>query len=75
MAQTQEEFYFSLPYREMDLCLYGLNHGIAAEDLANAANLTEAQVERVWRDIAAKRRATQYLHAAPLLVEPALGGA
>ena len=74
LAQTQEEFYFSLPYREMDLCLYGLNHGISAEDVAGAANLSEAQVERVWRDIAAKRRATRYLHAAPLLVEPVLGG-
>ena len=29
LAQTQEEFYFSLPYDRMDLCLYGLNHGIA----------------------------------------------
>ena len=29
LAQTQEEFYFSLPYREMDLCLYGLNNGVA----------------------------------------------
>jgi NAD+ synthase len=74
LAQTQEEFYFSLPYREMDLCLYGLNHGIPAEDLAGAANLSEARVERVWHDIAAKRRATRYLHAAPLLIEPALEG-
>ena len=23
LAQTQEEFYFSLPYDRMDLCLYG----------------------------------------------------
>jgi NAD+ synthase len=30
--------------------------------------LTEAQVERVYRDIEAKRRASRYLHQAPLLV-------
>ena len=72
LAQTQEEFYFSLPYREMDLCLYGLNHGLPAADVARAAGLTAEEVERVWRDIASKRRTTAYLHEPPLLVEPVL---
>jgi NAD+ synthase len=71
LAQTQDEFYFSLPYDRMDLCLYGLNHDIAAAAVGRAAGLTPDQVERVWRDIAAKRKATRYLHEAPLLVEPA----
>lgn len=69
LAQSQEEFYFTLPYREMDLCLYGLNNGLAADAVARAAGLTTEQVERVWRDIAAKRRTTAYLHEPPLLVE------
>src|SRR3954465_6094328 len=43
LAQTQEEFYFSLPYREMDLCLYGLNKGLAAEAVAPAVGLTAEQ--------------------------------
>jgi len=70
LAQSQEEFYFALPYAEMDLCLYGLNHGVPAAEVAAIAGLTVDQVEGVWRDIAAKRRATRYLHEAPLLVEP-----
>jgi len=69
LAQTQEEFYFSLPYDRMDLCLYGLNHGIPASAVAAAAALTEEQVQSVWADIAAKRKATRYLHLPPLLVE------
>jgi NAD+ synthase len=69
LAQSQEEFYFSLPYHQMDLCLYGLNEGIAAPKVAAAANLTPDQVARVWRDIAAKRKATRYLHEPPLLIE------
>src|SRR5205823_7246826 len=28
MEQSQEEFYFSLPLRQMDLCLYGKDEGI-----------------------------------------------
>jgi NAD+ synthase len=70
LAQTQDEFYFSLPYDRMDLCLYGLNHAIPAAAVGRAAGLSEDQVERVWRDIAAKRKATRYLHEPPLLVEP-----
>lgn len=70
LAQTQDEFYFSLRYDRMDLCLYGLDNGICSEAVADAARLTPEQVQRVWRDIAAKRKATRYLHEAPLLVEP-----
>lgn len=69
LAQTQEEFYFSLPWDRMDLCLHALNHGIDATVAAPVAGLTVEQIERVWRDIASKRRVAQYLHATPLLVE------
>lgn len=70
LEQTQEEFYFSLPYDRMDLCLYGLNHGLSAEEVGRAANLSAVQVERIWADVAAKRKATRYLHLGPLLVQP-----
>ncbi|ESX32086.1 NAD(+) synthase [Mesorhizobium sp. M1148] len=68
LAQTQEEFYFSLPYDRMDLCLYGLNNGVSAEVVGQAAGLAASQIERVWADIAAKRKATRYLHLRPQLV-------
>ena len=69
LPQSQEEFYFTLPYDRMDLCLWALNHGIAAADAALAAGLTIAQVERAFEDIRSKRRATAYQHARPLLVD------
>jgi NAD+ synthase len=56
----------------MDLCLYGLEHGIAADEVATRAGLTSEQVAALWRDIRAKRSATRYLHEAPLLVEKVL---
>ena len=70
MPQSQEEFYFSLPYDRMDLCLWARNHGVPAAEAAPALALTPAQVERVYKDIDAKRRATRYLHLRPLLVQP-----
>jgi NAD+ synthase len=72
LAQSQEEFYFAVPYPVMDLCLFGLENGCPAGDVAAHAGLTVAQVEQVWRDIRAKRAATRYLHEPPLLVEPVL---
>jgi NAD+ synthase len=70
LAQTQEEFYFSLPYHAMDACLYGHNHGVPPADVGAAIGLSAAQVERVYRDIEQKRRTTRYLHARPVLVDP-----
>lgn len=69
LPQTQEEFYFALPYERMDLCLYGHNHGVPAAEVAAAVGLSVKQVERVYRDIEAKRRATRYLHSRALLVD------
>jgi NAD+ synthase len=69
LPQTQEEFYFSLPYRQMDICLYAFNHNIPSSETAQAAQLTSEQVERVYKDIEKKRRATLGLHLPPLLIE------
>ncbi len=69
LDQSQEEFYFAVPYQAMDLCLYGKNHGIPPAHVAPAARLTPEQVERVYALIDAKRAATRYLHTPPLLVE------
>jgi NAD+ synthase len=70
MEQTQEEFYFALPYDRMDLCLYAHNHQVPPAEAAPVLGLSADQVERVYRDITAKRRATRYLHVPPQLVHP-----
>ena len=70
LAQGQDEFYFALPYAQMDLALWSLNHGVAAADLGAALGLDAAKAERVYDDIAAKRRTAAYLHAGALTVEP-----
>ncbi|MFC1738378.1 NAD(+) synthase [Planctomycetota bacterium] len=69
MQQSQEEFYFSVAYDKMDLCLYGKNHGVSPKDVAAAADMTAEQVERVYHDIEAKRKASSYLHKAPVLLD------
>ena len=67
LPQSQEEFYFALPYHEMDLCLWAYNHGTPATEVGSILGLSTEQVERIYRDIDAKRRAGRYLHLPPLL--------
>jgi NAD+ synthase len=69
LAQGQDEFYFSLPYREMDLCLYGKNKGLEPSVVAPAVGLLPEQVRKVYDDIDTKRTTTRYLHLKPLLVD------
>jgi NAD+ synthase len=69
LPQTQEDFYFSLPYNEMDLCLYAKNHGIGAADVAAALGRTAQQIQRVFRDIDGKRNMARYLHLHPLTID------
>ncbi|OJV40576.1 NAD(+) synthase, partial [Hydrogenophaga sp. 70-12] len=68
LPQGQDEFYFALPYAQMDLALWALEHGHTADELASALGMTPAQAQRVYDDIRAKRRATEYLTAAPALM-------
>jgi len=72
LAQGQDEFYFSLPYAQMDIALWAFNHQRPAAELAEALNLTGTQAQAVYGDIATKRRTTAALHAAPALIEPVL---
>lgn len=68
LAQGQDEFYFSLPYDMMDLCLFGKDNFVPLDQVAYALELTTDQIAGVFEDIDTKRRTTRYLHLPPLLV-------
>jgi len=73
LPQGQDEFFFALPYAQMDLALWSLNHGVPADRLAPALGLDVAQAQSVYDDIASKRRAARYLHASAETIEPIAG--
>ena len=70
LPQGQDEFYFALHYDKMDVALWAFNRGIPVDELALFLKVPDAQAALVYKDIVAKRLATRYLHAAPVLVEP-----
>ena len=53
----------------MDLCLYAKNHGNSPSDVGPLVGLSTEQAQRVYQDIDAKRSATEYLQAKPVLIE------
>jgi len=70
LPQGQDEFYFSVPYAIMDLCLYGKNHGFSAEAVGHSTGLSVGQVLGIYRDIDFKRSTTRYLHWPPIGAAP-----
>ncbi len=64
--QSQEEFFFGLPFALMDRLWLAKEQGLSAEATAEALELEPVQVERAWRDIEQKARTTEYLRTPPL---------
>jgi NAD+ synthase len=69
LPQSQEELYFSLDLRRLDLLLWARDHGVAPENAAPELGMTPEHVRRVYQDIDRRRRAAEYLHAPPIVFE------
>jgi len=69
LQQGQDEFYFALPYQQMDLALWALNHNVSAAELGKVLEVDEAHAQWIYDDINAKRKTTKYLHKAAVPVE------
>jgi len=69
LPQGQDEFYFALPYREMDIAVWALNHDVPASSLASTLKISVEKAEAIYRDIQTKRRTTTYLHQPPILMD------
>jgi NAD+ synthase len=67
LPQSQEEFYFALPYDVMDRCLAAQNVGLTVNEAARRVGLSADQMARVYADIESKRRAAAYLHESPIV--------
>ena len=68
LPQGQDEFYFALPYEQMDVALYFRDHGYDSQRLAGEIDVSPDVAENVYRDIDTKRRTTTYQHMPPILM-------
>lgn len=73
LPQGQDEFYFTLPYGQMDMALLAYNAGVPAAEAARQVGLTRERMEFVYKDIEAKRRTTGVLHWPAITLEKVEG--
>jgi len=64
--QTQEEFFFRVPFDILDRVWIGWEQGVPTKQIAEALGLTEENVESIIHDTQRKIRTTEYLRMEPL---------
>ncbi len=64
--QTQEEFFYQLPFDQMDRYWYGFENGYPANEVAEVMGETVERVEALFRGFERKKRTTEYLRMAPV---------
>lgn len=69
LSQGQDEFYFALPYKQMDIALWALNHDVPESELASCLEISVERAAAVYADIKSKRRTAAYYHMPPILME------
>ncbi len=69
LSQGQDEFYFALPYQDMDFALWCHNNGYKHGEYGEASEFSADQAERIYNDIETKRKTTEYLHLKGQLIE------
>jgi NAD+ synthase len=72
LSQGQDEFYFALPYRQMDVAIWAIVNGKSAQELAGYLDIDVATAERIYQDIRSKRSTTAPLHWKPATIEHVL---
>ncbi len=64
--QTQEEFFFQLPFKEMDLIWYGYENGIDPAEVGKALGKTEDDIKSIYKNFVRKQTTTEYLRMLPI---------
>lgn len=64
--QTQEEFFFRLPFDILDKIWIGWENGMSIDEIAKDIKLKDKEVKNVIDDIIKKKRTTEYLRVNPI---------
>ena len=64
--QTQEDFFYQMPFETMDLVWYGWENNYAAEEVGNVMGKTTKEIENIYKSFERKRKTTEYLRMKPI---------
>ncbi len=62
---SDKDFYFCIPYDDLDLLLYAWENRIDRKAIEQVLGLSEDQIRRVFSDLERKYRATEHLRSLP----------
>jgi NAD+ synthase len=63
--QTQEEFFYQLPFETMDPLWYGYENGYDPAEVGEAMNIPADEVKIIFGNFTRKKKTTEYLRANP----------
>lgn len=66
---SDEEMYFRIPYKSLDLLLFAWEHQVPTANVSTVMKLTDDQVQRAFRDLTSKYNATRNLRLPPQTVK------
>jgi len=64
--QSQEEFFYQMPFNEMDLIWYAWENQYKAEDVAHAMQKSTKDIQNIFKNFERKRDTTEYLRLTPI---------
>ncbi len=65
--QTQQEFFFQLPFHELDLLWYGYENGYDPSEVGAALGRNEEEIKSIFGNFKRKQKTTEYLRMKPLV--------
>ena len=65
--QTQEEFFYQMPYEMMDRYWYAFENNYSAEEVGNVMGESTEHVLSIFRNLERKRKTTDYLRKQPII--------
>ena len=65
--QTQEDFFYQMPFKSMDLIWFGWENGYPAEEVGKVMDRTTKDIENIYKNFERKRKTTEYLRMKPIL--------
>ena len=64
--QTQEDFFYQLPFETMDLIWYGWENNYPAEEVGEVMDRSAQEIENIYKSFERKRKTTEYLRMRPI---------
>lgn len=64
--QTQEDFFYQMPFKSMDLIWYGWEKGYPVEEVGQVMGQSASEIESIYKNFERKKKTTEYLRMRPI---------